>query len=98
MSYTMEDFKHDYIKEHFAQLTAEERREALERLSAEDLQEVLQSLSPEARLAGLSAEARLAGLSAEARLAGLSEEQVRQLLDQLIAGRTAQPRKSRRKR
>src|SRR5262249_33272872 len=30
MSYTMEDFKRDYIMEHFAQLTPEEQRKALE--------------------------------------------------------------------
>jgi hypothetical protein len=42
MSYTMEDFIRDYVKEHFAKLTPEERREALE------------SLPPEERLAGLS--------------------------------------------
>jgi hypothetical protein len=44
MAYTMEDFKRDYIKEHFPQLTQEEQ------------QEVLQSLPPEQRLAGLSPE------------------------------------------
>src|SRR5439155_16421329 len=44
MSYTMADFKRDYVKEHFAKLTPEERRE------------VLQSLPPEEILAGLSAE------------------------------------------
>ena len=44
MSYTMEDFKRDYLKERFLQLTPEKRRE------------VLQSLPPEERLAGLSAE------------------------------------------
>jgi hypothetical protein len=44
MSYTMEDFKRDYVKQHFAQLTPEER------------EEVLQALPPEERLAGLSAE------------------------------------------
>jgi hypothetical protein len=43
MSYTMEDFKRDYIKEHFPNLPPEERRE------------ILQSLPPEERLAGLSA-------------------------------------------
>jgi hypothetical protein len=52
--YTMEDFIHDYIKEHFAQLTPQEQREALERLSPQDLREVVQSLPPEVRLAGLS--------------------------------------------
>jgi hypothetical protein len=80
MSYTMEDFKRDYIKEHFAQLTPEEQREALERLSPEDRRELLQALPP------------------EERLAGLSEEQVRQLLERLAAGRPGQPRKPRRKR
>jgi hypothetical protein len=44
MSYTMEDFKRDYVKEHFPQLTPEEQAE------------VLQALPPEQRLAGLSAE------------------------------------------
>jgi hypothetical protein len=44
MSYTMEDFKRDYIIKHFAQLTPEEQ------------QEMLQSLPLETRLAGLSAE------------------------------------------
>jgi hypothetical protein len=89
MSYTMEDFKRDYIKEHFAQLTLEEQREALERLTPEHRKDVLQALPPEERLAGLSP---------EDRLAGLSDEQVRQLLDRLTAGRTAQPRKPRRRK
>jgi hypothetical protein len=44
MSFTMEDFNRQYIKEHFPQLTPEEQKE------------VLQSLPPERRLAGLSAE------------------------------------------
>jgi hypothetical protein len=52
--YTMEDFIHDYVKEHFPRLTRQEQREALERLSPEDLREVLESLPPEARLAGLA--------------------------------------------
>jgi MgtE-like protein len=47
MSYTMEDFKRQYIREHFSQLTPEEQRGALERLSPEDLQEVLRSLPAE---------------------------------------------------
>jgi hypothetical protein len=53
MSFTMEDFIHQYIKEHFKELTPEERKEAL------------QTLPPEERLAALSAEERLAGLPAE---------------------------------
>jgi hypothetical protein len=56
MSYTMEDFKRDYIKEHFAQLTPQEQREALERLTPEHRRELLQSLTPEERLVGLSDE------------------------------------------
>jgi hypothetical protein len=44
MSYTMEDFQRDYVKEHFAQLTREEQ------------QEVLETLPLEKRLAGLSVE------------------------------------------
>jgi hypothetical protein len=42
----MEDFNRQYIKEHFAQLTPEEQREAL------------QALPPEERMAGLSPERR----------------------------------------
>jgi hypothetical protein len=56
MPYTMEDFERDYIKEHFAKLTPEEQREALERLPPERRREVLESLPPQERLAGLSAE------------------------------------------
>ncbi len=80
MSYTMEDFKRQYIKEHFAQLSPEER------------EEVLRALPPQERLAGLPPEQRLAGLSAE------QMEQVRQYLDELMAGRPAAPRKPRRKK
>ena len=44
MPYTMEDYRRDYAKEHFMDLTPEER------------QEVLMKLSPEERLVGLSPE------------------------------------------
>ena len=44
MSFTMEDFNRQYIKEHFLKLTPEEQ------------EEVLKSLPPEMRLAGLTAE------------------------------------------
>ena len=80
MPYTMEDFQRQYAKEHFARLTPQEQREALELLSPEQRRELFRSLLP------------------EERLAGLPEEQVRQLLDQLAAGRSAPPRKRRRKR
>jgi hypothetical protein len=56
MSYTMEDFQRQYAKEHFARLTPEEQREALERLSPQQRREVLEALPPEERLAGLSPE------------------------------------------
>ena len=56
MVYTMEDFNRKYIKEHFARLTPEERREALESLTPEERRETLGGLTPEERLAGLSAE------------------------------------------
>jgi hypothetical protein len=49
----MEDFRRDFVKEHFPELTPEEQ------------EEVLRSLPPETRLAGLPPELRLAGLSAE---------------------------------
>ena len=44
MSFTMEDFQRQYVKEHFPKLTPKEQ------------QEVIQSLPPEVRLAGLSEE------------------------------------------
>jgi Mg/Co/Ni transporter MgtE len=56
MSYTMEDFKRDYVKKHFAQLTSEEQEEALRALPPEKQEEVSQALPLERRLAGLSAE------------------------------------------
>ena len=89
MAYTMEDFRRNYVKKHFAHLTPEEQREALERLPPEQRRQVVQSVPPEERLAGLPP---------EERLAGLPPEQIRRYLDQLTAGRTAKPRKPRRKK
>jgi hypothetical protein len=56
MPFTMEDFNRKYIKEHFAQLTPQERKEALQSLAPEERKEVLEALPPEERLAGLSPE------------------------------------------
>jgi hypothetical protein len=74
MPFTLEDFDRWYFKEHFAELTPEEQREALERLSPEQRRELLQSLPPEERLADLSTEQirqyldqRTAGHPAESR-------------------------------
>jgi hypothetical protein len=53
MPYTMADFRRDFWKEHFPELTPEVR------------QELLRTLPPEERLAELSPEERLAGLSPE---------------------------------
>lgn len=92
MSFTMEDFNRQYIKEHFAQLTAAEQREALERLSPEHRREVLQSLSPEERRKFLRS------LSPEELLETLSEQQIREYLHRLTSGEAEQPRRSRRKK
>jgi hypothetical protein len=89
MSWTMEDFNRQYVKEHFPRLTLQEQQEILKSLPPEELREFVQSLP---------LERRLAGLSPEARLAGLSDEQIRQLLDRFTAGRAEQPRKPRRKK
>jgi hypothetical protein len=56
VSFTMEDFNRQYIKEHFPQLTPAERREALKSLSPKERRKVLQSLPPEELLAVLSAD------------------------------------------
>jgi hypothetical protein len=92
MPFTWEDFERWYVKDHFVQLTPEERREVLQALPPEERREVLQSLPPEKRREVLQ------GLPAEERLAGLSAEQIRQYLDQLTAGRPTEPRQPRRKR
>jgi hypothetical protein len=92
MAFTMEDFNRQYIKEHFAQLTAEEQREALERLSPEHRREVLQALPLEERREVLRS------LSPEERLADLSTEQIRQYLARRAAGQPTSSRKPRRKK
>jgi hypothetical protein len=56
VSFTMEDFNRQYVKEHFKNLTPAERREALESLAPEERRTVLQSLPVEELLTFLSAE------------------------------------------
>jgi hypothetical protein len=56
MSYTMEDFRRDFAKKYFPELTPEEKAEAFQLLTPEQRWELLQSLPPEQRLAGLTAE------------------------------------------
>ena len=67
-------------------------KEYFGKLTAEERRAVLESLPPEEQ------EEVLRSLPPEKRLAGLSAEQIRQYLDQLTAGRPAQPRKPRRKK
>ncbi|MGH7174592.1 MAG: magnesium transporter MgtE N-terminal domain-containing protein [Gemmataceae bacterium] len=140
MSYTMADFRRDYVKEHFADLAPEEqvavwrslpaRKRAamfqsmpwgeqmallqslppesqavvLQSLPLEKQAAVLQSLPPESQAVVLQSlppekqAAVLQSLPPETRLAGLSVEQIQQYLDQLTAGRSAAPRKPRRKK
>ena len=113
MSFTMEDFRRQVVKDNFAMLTPEEQRELLEHLSPEQRREFLQALPPEFLreivkslpddyrrevLKSLPPEERLAGLPPEERLAGLSEEQIRRYLDQRTVDRPAGPRKPRRKK
>ena len=43
MPYTMEDFERDYLKDHFARLSAEDRSEILKALSMEEQWEALVS-------------------------------------------------------
>ncbi len=68
MSYTIEDFKRDYIREHLHELPPEE---VLSQFSPEDrlrglpLQEVLSQLSPEDRLRGLPVQEVLSQYSRE---------------------------------
>jgi hypothetical protein len=54
MPYTMEDFRKDYAKAHFKDLTPEEQQEVLQSLSPQDRQRVLQGLPAQERLEGLS--------------------------------------------
>jgi hypothetical protein len=54
MPYTMEDFRHDFVKRHFKDLTPEERQEALQALPPEQRLAALQSLLAAERLEGLS--------------------------------------------
>jgi hypothetical protein len=88
VSYTMEDFKRDYVKKHFALLTPQEQREALQAMPLEKQLEVIEALPQEV----------LDALPPERRLAGLSAEQIRQYLEQLTANRPSAPRNPRRKK
>jgi len=72
-----------------------ERDYTIEHFSRLTLQEQREAV---ARLSPQQLREVLRGLPPEVRLAGLSDEQVRQLLDRMAAGRAAPPRKPRRRR
>jgi hypothetical protein len=91
MSYTMEDFKRDLLKEYFPKLPLEEQREVFLSMPPDTQRAVLESFSPEARRALLKA-------LPEERLAGLSAEQIRKYLNWLTAGRSAGSPRPRRKK
>jgi hypothetical protein len=95
MPYTMEDFQRDYIKEHFPELTREDREDVLRALPAE---ERLAGLPAKELVAVLPAEELAAVLPVEARLAGLPLEQIRQYLDRATAGHKIRSRQPRRKK
>ena len=92
MSYTMADFKRDYVKKTLPQLTPEEQRDVLASL----LPDVLASLPPE-MFQALPPEV-LQALPLEKRLAGLSEDQIRQYLEQRSAASSTKKRKPRKKK
>jgi hypothetical protein len=107
MTYTMEDFIRDSMKEHFAQLTPKEKAEAIMRLPSEQRRECIQTLLlAEIRDVLLSLQALplvarrevLRSLPAEELLAAVSSEQIPESRDQLTAARPTQQRKSRRKK
>ncbi len=56
MTFTMEDFNRQFVKEHFLQLTPKERQEVLQKLSPEDRRKVVQPLPAEELLKLLSAQ------------------------------------------
>jgi hypothetical protein len=98
MSYTMEDFRRDFAREHLQELvkglTAEQLRALLppeERVKGLSPEQLRALLPPEERVAGLSPEQRLAGLSPEHFLAGLSAELKEVLRKQLLEGEPSPP-------
>jgi hypothetical protein len=96
--YTMKDFERDYFMKHFMKLTRQEQEDFLRNVPQEARLAALTPKEKEAVLQTVPPEERLDGLPPEALLARLSEEQIRQYLEKLTAGRKAATRKSRRKK
>jgi hypothetical protein len=80
-----EDFAMTYTIEDFQR---DYVKRHFSRLTPEEIREAIQALPPE----------KLASLPIEVRLAGLAPEEIRRYLDEQTAGRSAQPRKPRRKK
>jgi hypothetical protein len=108
MPYTMEDFRRDFVKEHFSELTPEEREDVIKehfpKLTRKERADVIKSLSPEERadviksLPPVERADVIKSLPLEERMAGLTEEQVRQFLDRSSAAEPAAARPPRRKK
>lgn len=95
MSYTMEDFRRDYVKEHLKDLTLEER---LEGLSANQIEKYFQRGRQERpTIEGFRRDyvkEHLKDLSPEERLEGLSPEQI----ERYLRGRQQRPTSKRKKK
>ena len=91
MSYTMEQFKKDFIIAHLGELDPEVRLKGLDpemRLKGLDPEMRLKGLDPEMRLKGLDPEIRLKGLDPETRLKGLDPEIIEAYLKKLKKRKT----------
>jgi hypothetical protein len=76
VSYTMEDFPRDFIKEHVPNATPKEQEDLLRAWPA--ARRLFFNLPPEVRLGGLPPEARLVGLNLE------QLQELRRFLDRVI--------------
>jgi hypothetical protein len=81
VSYTIEDFRRDFTRDHIQLLSADERLQGL------PVEERLRGLPVEERLRGLPVEERLHGLPVEDRLRSLSVEEIKEYLAKLESDR-----------
>ncbi len=103
MPYTMEDFRRQFFKDRFSELTPEEQEDVIKSLPPDVRENVIKSLLRKARkdviksLPPEELEDVIKSRPPEERLAGLTEDQIREYLNRLSPQRPATPRKSRRK-
>jgi flagellar motor switch protein FliG len=95
MPYTMQDFRRDYAKEHFKDLTPEEQQDVIKDLTPEQR---LKDLPPEQVLKALTPEQVLKALTPEQVLKALTPEQRERLRVQLTTERTSSQTKKRRRK